>query len=334
MKRLFILPFLVILISACSHTDNQLPITYAGYTQGTTFSIIIYGDGDQLELQRGIDSLLFVINKTASVYDSNSIISRFNNNEQVVFNDHFNYLVNRSQQIAETTDGAFDITVGPLVKAWGFRRKQGLLLDENQVDSLMTFTGFRKLEIIDDEIRKINPKVQIDFNAVAQGYTVDVLASFLEQHNLHNFLIDVGGEVKASGTKPGEELWRVAIEKPAEDGNAAQAIQQTLSITNKSIATSGNYRNYFIHEGNKYAHTIDPKTGYPARHSLLSVTVIADDCASADAYATAFMVMGFERTITFQGEHPGMDVYLIFSQPDGTLDVKFSNGFRKYLNLQ
>ena len=229
------------------------------------------------------------------------------------------------------TNGAFDITIGPLAKAWGFRQKQGLFLDELQVDSLLVHTGFRKIEVMGDEICKSDSRIQIDFNAIAQGYTVDLIASYLESKNLHHYLIDVGGEIRTGGMKPGGEKWIIAIERPAQTDSAAQAIQQTIAIANKSIATSGNYRNYFVHDGIKYAHTINPKTGYPAHNSLLSVTVIANDCISADAYATAFMVMGLERTLAFLKNHPEIDVFLIFSRQDGSFDVKFSEGFQNFL---
>ncbi len=330
MKQLFCPIILSLLITACSPQDNAEPVNYSGYTQGTTFSITIYGETNPDELQQDIDSLLYVINRTASLYDSNSIISRFNRNEPVTFNDHFLSILNRSQEISEATEGAFDITTGPLVKAWGFRQKKGLLPPPRQVDSLLVHTGFHMIEIMGDEIRKSNPLVQIDLNAIAQGYTVDLLASFLESKNFHHYLIDIGGEIRAGGLKPGGKKWIIAIEKPAENDSAAQSVQQTLAIVNKSIATSGNYRNYFVSDGIKYAHTINPKTGYPTHHSLLSVSVIATDCTSADAYATAFMVMGLERTLTFLKSHPEIDAFLIFSQPDGTYEVKFSEGFQNF----
>ncbi len=320
-----------LLLLSCSPSGNQEPIIYSGYTQGTTFSITIFGEINSYELQSDIDSILDLITKTASVYDSNSIISMVNRNEPVTLNHHFTYIFNRSREVSDDTDGAFDITIGPLVNAWGFRQKQGLYLDKQLVDNLLGHTGFRKIDILGNEIQKSDSLVQIDFNAIAQGYTVDVLASYLESKDLYHYLIDVGGEIRAGELKPGGEKWIVAIEKPAENDSAAQTIQQTIAITNKSIATSGNYRNYFFRDGIKYAHTINPATGYPIHNNLLSVTVIANDCISADAYATAFMVMGLKQTLAYLKNHPEMDAFLILSQPDGTYIVKFSTGFQSFM---
>jgi thiamine biosynthesis lipoprotein len=236
-----------------------------------------------------------------------------------------------SQQVSENSDGYFDITVGPLVRSWGFFKKKGLDLTKKQVDSLLQYVGCHKIQIQNNELVKESPLVIVDLNAIAQGYTDDLVANLFIQKGIKNYLIEIGGEVRASGTKENNVLWMVGIEKPAADENADQVIQDKVQLKDLSLATSGNYRKYFIKDGVKYSHTIDPKTGYPVHHSLLSVTVVANTCALADAYATAFMVMGLDKAKATLAKHPEMHGYFIYSDSLGKYKTEYTQGFESLL---
>jgi len=314
---------LLIIAASCNPAHKKHLVTYKGTVQGSYFQIKYYAGLDSNIIKNGIDSLFTIIDHTASVFDSNSIISKVNNNMEIRLNDHFMELFNRSQDVSAATGGCFDITVGPLVKAWGFWKKKGLDLNQKQVDSILAFVGYHKVRLVNtDKGRKLlkeHPETMLDFNAIAQGYTVDVVADYFKGKALNDYLIEIGGEVRASGIKEGSANWVVGIEKPAGNSDAAQVIQEKVELKNKSLATSGSSRKYFIKDGIKYSHTIDPSTGYPVQHSLLSVTVMADDCTAADAYATAFMVMGMEKARDFLKLHPGMEAYFIYSDSAGNL---------------
>lgn len=326
----FFLLILVVHFNSCTRIRNN-PVTYSGFVQGSTFMIRYFGGGDSLSLIRQIDSLFLLMNRTASLYDSGSMINRLNNNEKVELNDLFIRLTERSLEISEETGGAFDITVGPMVRAWGFYRKQGRDLPSCSIDSLKKLTGYKYLVVNGRKIIKKIPGIRLDFNAIAQGYTVDLVASLLENQGIHNYIIEIGGEVRASGKKPGDEPWIIGIEKPSENDSAGQVVQQRISLDGKSVGTSGNYRKFFIRDGRKYAHTIDPSTGYPVQHNLLSVTVIANDCMTADAYATACMVMGMEASKIFLNSHPGTEAYFICSDANNKMIIDFTPGFRQFM---
>jgi thiamine biosynthesis lipoprotein len=283
----------IILIFLGSCKPEPRPERVQGAAQGTYYSII-YFDQQHRNLKPQIDSLLDAFDRSVSLWVPQSILSRVNRNEDPVildkwFTDNFNY----SQQVAKATNGAFDCTVEPLVQAWGFGFDESTNVDTAIVDSLMEFTGYQKVKIVANKIVKSDDRLKIDFNAIAQGYSVDVVAAFLEKKGIDNYLIDIGGEVKAKGEKPGGKPWRVGIEKPAEHKEDDRVLKAVIGLKNRSVATSGSYRKYYEKNGIRYSHTIDPKTGYPVKHSLLSVSVVAGNTALADAYATSFMVMGF-----------------------------------------
>lgn len=310
-KNIFYITLIALLVS-CNSNKKEM-ITYTGFTQGTTFSIKFYDGGDGQKFKNGIDSIFSAINYTASTYDENSIISKVNRNENVELNDDFIKIFNRSIEVSELTDGCFDITVGDLVRRWGFGFKTQKLPTDFQVDSIRKFVGYKNISIVDGKVVKKYPEIKLDFNAIAQGYTVDLVAEFFIKNGCNNFIVEVGGEVRASGAKEGNNPWVVGIEKPAPNDSSAQSIQNKIALINKSISTSGNYRKFFIKDGVKYSHTIDPKTGYPVHHSLLSVSIIADDCTTADAYCTAFMVMGIDKAKEFLRLHPNIEAYFIYS---------------------
>jgi len=324
MKKIILLLLVSCLFfGACNiHIEKKI-ITYKGAIQGSFFQIKFYTGEDSLLIKNAIDSIFKDIDHTASLYDSNSIISLVNNNRETELNEHFVKLFNRSQEVSQATGGCFDITVGPLVKAWGFWKKKGLDLKPKQLDSLLEFVGYNKVRLVNtgkgSRILKEHSETMLDFNAIAQGYTADVVADYFNNKKITDYLIEIGGEVRASGTKEGNINWIVGIEKPAENSEAEQVIQEKVELKNKSMATSGNYRKYFIKDGIKYSHTIDPATGYPVHHSLLSVTVLADDCSTADAYATAFMVMGLDKAKKFLKTHSDLEAYFIYSDSTGKI---------------
>lgn len=324
-----ILLFPVIFSLSCKKEDR--PVIYSGFTQGTTFNIRFYHTGDTVKIINAIDSVLKHMDRTASLWDSSSIISKINKNEPVVVNALFRRLFDRSMEIAGESGGSFDCTVGPLVRAWGFYRKQGSEPPSSTIDSLRGLIGYSKVRIEGDNVVKSLPGIQIDFNAIAQGMTVDLIAELLDQEKISNYLIEVGGEVRTSGFRKEQEPWKIGIENPSASDSAAQEVGYTIALSNRSISTSGNYRKYFIRDGRKYSHTIDPFTGYPVSHSLLSVSVIAPDCATADAYATVCMALGLEKGKQFIEGRKDVEALFIFSDEQGAYQVRYTSGFGNYL---
>jgi thiamine biosynthesis lipoprotein len=219
-------------------------------------------------------------------------------------------------EVSEKTDGLFDITVAPVVNVYGFGFKKRERVTSGLIDSLLRFVGYKKVRLADNKVVKEMPQVMLDFNAIAQGYTVDVLASFLEGKGIRNYMVEVGGELRAKGRKLNDSSWTVGIEMPSEDEAEAAGLYTRVRMDNKSLATSGNYKKFYVEDGKKYAHIINPFTGYPAKNNLLSTTVIANDCMTADAYATAFMVMGVEKAKEFLVEHKelGLEVFFIYDE--------------------
>lgn len=304
-------------------------ITYSGFAQGSTFSIKFYAQADSSKLMHGIDSILAEIDLTASTYNSNSIISKVNSNQDVELNYDFIKIFNRSMEVSYSTNGCFDITVGDLVRRWGFGFKTKNLPTKHKVDSLLKYVGYKNLSIKNNRLIKKYSETNIDFNAIAQGYTVDLVAEYFLKNNCRDFIVEIGGEVRANGFKQEKKPWVVGIEKPAPDDSSTQAIQLKIPLNNQSISTSGNYRKYFIQDGIKFSHTIDPTTGYPVHHSLLSVSIIANDCTTADAYCTAFMVMGIDKSKEFLKQHPRIEAYFIYSDSTNNNQVYYTPNFFK-----
>jgi thiamine biosynthesis lipoprotein len=296
---------------------------------GTLYNVTYQSDKNMKE---AIEAVLHRFDGSLSPFNDTSVISRVNRNEPVVPDSFFVNVFRRSQEISAQTNGAFDITVAPLVNAWGFGFKDGAFPDSLTIDSLLQFTGWQKVRLTDKGIiEKEDPRLMLDCSAVAKGYAVDVVAHLLRRHGIHNFMVDIGGEVVVSGTNPSDQPWRIGINKPVDDSLSINGeLQTVLHITQAALATSGNYRNFYYKDGKKYAHTIDPRTGKPVQHEILSATVIAPDCMSADAYATSFMVMGLQHTIRFLKEHPGIEAYLIYSTPDGKTAIYQTEGMARY----
>jgi FAD:protein FMN transferase len=299
-----------------------------GNAQGTTFRIV-YEDSAARDFSMPVDSIFRVIDRSMSLWDSTSIISLLNANGQSVRADaHFNNVFQKAWEVSDQTGGYFDCTVGPLVKAWGFSYKKNLPPPNSaQVDSLRQLVGYHKVQLQAGKLTKENPQLQIDFNAIAQGYTVDVIADFFKARGITNYMVEVGGEVRAQGHNERGKIWRIGIDKPIDNAAAGRPLQAVVSLDGKSLATSGSYRKFVEREGHKYSHAIDPHTGFPITHNLLSISVLAPDCMTADAYATAFLVMGLEKAIPMAKEN-GLEIYGISSEKNGELTVYQSKGFK------
>ena len=305
-----VITMLLLGISCKQATDQSIKI--AGNAQGTTYHISFI-PGDSAINKEAIDSIFRVIDSSLSTYVPASIISRINKNDtSVAVDDYFIDVFNRSLAISASTDGFFDVTVAPLINAWGFGFTKRAQVDSALVDSLLDFVGYKRVYLEGKKLIKGKPQLMIDFNAIAQGYTVDILAAFLESKGISNYLVELGGEVKAKGKKSKEHYWTVGIDQPNEEVTDGRPLTAVIQLNNRALATSGNYRKFYIENGKKRAHIIDPHTGYPATHTLLSATVLAGDCATADAYATAFMVMGMERAKNFLSEHPELQLEVFF----------------------
>jgi len=327
----FIAVISILLAISCNKQKDPVLIKFGGETQGTYYAITYYAE-DSMNVQREIDSLLNRFDSTASTYKSNSIISRLNDNDTAARADKmFTIIFNKSMEISEKTGGSFDITVGPLVKAWGFGLANRMMMDQHVVDSLLPLVGYQKVKLQDGKLLKSDPRIRIDYNAIAQGYAVDVVAAFLDSKGINSYLIDIGGEVLAHNTKPGGEKWNVAIEMPTKNADDERTIQAVISLQDMAISTSGSYRKFYEENGIRYSHTIDPSKGYPVRHTLLSVSVLAKDCMTSDAYATALMVMGVEKGRKFLEKHPETEAYFIYSDPDGSMKTFYTDGFEKCL---
>ena len=272
-----------------------------------------------------IEKALVEVDASLSPFNDTSIITHVNRNEDVVLDKLFLDVFRLAQKINADTKGAFDITVAPLVNAWGFGFKNGLNPDDKTIDSLRQVVGFQKIRLENDKIVKLDPRVMLDCSAIAKGYGVDVVANLLRDFGIKNFMVEIGGEVVTSGVNPDRQPWRIGVTKPTDDSlSVNNELQTVINVTDKAMATSGNYRNFYYKGGRKYAHTIDPKTGYPVQHSILSATVITNDCATADAYATSFMVLGMEDAKKVLNRHPEMMAYFIYSDENGQNQVWFS----------
>ena len=320
------LPFLILLIVGTVLIIRQQQSTpyqkNAGLIFGTTYSVTYQCDED---LQKEIEAELKKVDAEFSMFNSQSVVARLNNGEKPELSNDFIDVFKLARQVSEDTNGAFDITVAPLVNAWGFGFKHEQMPSKEQVDSLRELIGYRYVTLKDKNITMQKPGMMLDFSAIAKGYGVDVVARLLERHDIKNYMVEIGGEITTRGINPERVPWRIGVNKPSEDAlNENHELQTILNVTDKSMATSGNYRNFYVKGGKKYAHTIDPKTGYPVQHSLLSATVLTDRCAKADAYATSFMVLGMDGAKQILERHKELMAYLIYTDNKGNLSVWYS----------
>lgn len=307
-------------------------VTISGQTMGTTYSLTYLTESGK-NLQSSVDSLLVVFNNSLSTYIPDSEISKFNRMDTLAFNlPYFPQVLNASKTVYENTNGAFDPTVGPLVNVWGFGPGGPELKDSANIDVLLRLVGFDKINFDQKEVRKTVPGIYLDFSAIAKGQGVDVIADFLNKRGIENYLIEIGGELVAKGVNEKGELWKVGINRPDEAASASD-LYSIIALENRGMATSGNYRNYYIRDSVKISHTINPATGYPVNHSLLSATVLAKDCMTADAYATALMVMGVERAIRLDSVLSEIEVFLIFGDGKGGYSTFASESLKPYLSF-
>ncbi len=302
-----------------------------GRIYGTIYHIV-YESPTGVDLQHEIDLYLQTLNQIFSTYDSASVISKINNNQPVEPDSLFITCFLRAMEISALSDGAFDITAGPLVNAWGFGPEERKNMSRERIDSLMAITGYQKVKFSDGHFLKDHPGMKLDMSAIAKGYTCDLVAQFLASRGCENYMIEIGGEVVAKGNNEKGKVWTIGISRPDDLAFLGfDDIQAKVRLPGNALATSGNYRNYYVLDGKKYAHTIDPKTGYPVQHNLLSTTVIADNCMDADAFATTFMVVGLERAIAIAENHSELKVYFIYADDSGENKVYLSDGFMSHL---
>jgi thiamine biosynthesis lipoprotein len=300
----------------------------SGYAQGTTYQVIYYA-AEKVVTKAQAEHIFRTIDSSLSLYKPYSLINQFNySTKGIAADEHLEKVVKRSMQIAANTEGAFDISVQPLVQAWGFGAEPvSELPDAATIKSLLSCVGKDKIYFEGKQLKKVAPCVKIDVNGIAQGYSVDVLAAFLEENRIQSYLVEVGGEIRIKGKKPGGEFMSVGIEGPGHDELDSFPIQKVISFDRGAVTTSGNYRRYYQHGTNKLSHLIDAKTGYPLQNELISVTVWASDAITADGYDNALMDMGLEKAILFVEQQKELEAYFIYHTTDGSVADTASSGF-------
>lgn len=320
-----VLFFLAMTFVACVRQPQKTVLQ--GMAQGSYYAITYY-DLEGRNFQDEIDSLFRAVDLSVNLWVDSSVICKVNRNEDVeldpIFIDNFNI----AQQAAELSAGYFDPTIAPLVEAWGFSAKTDVAVTSAMVDSLKALVDYRNVRIEDGKLKKADPAVKLDFNAIAQGYTSDMIGVFLESKGVTSYIVDVGGEIMARGHKPDGKPWVVGIEKPSADWDSERVIQQRIELSDKGVVTSGSYRKYVERDGKRYSHCIDPMTGYPVDHQLLSATVIAETSVWADALASICMVMGMERSLELINSLDGVEAYYIFVNDRGELETFATDGFK------
>ncbi|MCZ8354910.1 MAG: FAD:protein FMN transferase [Cyclobacteriaceae bacterium] len=309
-------------------------ILLSGATMGTTYHVS-YFDEKGRNFQQAVDSLLVLVNKAINNYDTTSEVSVFNKSERVYHSQSVYFLpaILIGKEVYLQSNGAFDMTVMPLVNAWGFGPNKNISPDSVTIDSLQHFVGFDKVNINQDSLIKLDARVQLDFGGIGQGYGADVIAEFLNKKGITNYLVELGGEGLAKGKNlESGKPWEIGILDPNSTRDN-QFFKAYASLQDKAFTTSGSYFNYRVIDGKKYAHTLHPKTGYPVESNLLSVTVFAENCTLADAWATAFMVSGVDKTKELLTQHPELDVLLLYTGSDGSLQSFVSDNIKNYVTL-
>ena len=330
-KLIWQVPFLILLIvGTVVILKKQPPFrTNEGLVFGTVYKIT-YQHADDLHID--IKKALAEVDNALSPYNPNSIITRINQNRDTTLNAHFTHVFTLAQCVSEETDGAFDITVAPMVNAWGFGFKHAIEISPEAIDSLKEVVGYQKIAIEGDKVKKTDERVMLDCSSIAKGYGVDIVARALDKKGVQHYMVDIGGEVVVKGKNPRMKTWRIGINKPVEDSlSINQELQTILEVSGIGMATSGNYRKFYYKDGKRYAHTIDPRLGQPVQHNILSATVVATDCTTADAYATAFMVMGLEKSMEFCNKHPELNAYFICDGEGDAYEIHYTPGMERYM---
>jgi thiamine biosynthesis lipoprotein len=320
---------LFLFIVSFAGKDKVKKFSFTGFAQGTTYTVTYYAF-DSVVTNRNIDLLLARIDSSLSIYKPYSLISQFNAAKNgLEIDTFFRFVVRKSIDVCNVTGGAFDITVYPLVDAWGFGLSKRLSLpDSATIKSLMPCIGSNKITLFNAFLKKKKPCVRIDVNGIAQGYSVDLLAKLLEEHGIHNYLVELGGEIKIKGRKqPSGDVMTIGIEGPENNEFDPVPLQKLLSVKEGALTTSGNYRKYYESNSKRISHLIDPKSGYPAQNELISVTVFAKDACTADAYDNAFMIMGLQKSLAFLKQQKEVEAYFIYKKEDGSISDTATNGF-------
>ncbi len=329
-NKVCLLPgLLVLLFLSCNSNSPYLEESGSVFN---TFYHIRYQAPELLteEIDAGFDA----VNLSLNPFNPNSIIAKINKNEEVEVDEHFKTVFNKAMEISRHSNGSFDITSGPLINAWGFGTTKGDNISPQLIDSIEQFVGYWKVRLEGNRVIKDDPRVQLNCSAIAKGYACDVIASILERNGVENYMVEVGGEVTVKGVNGKGQAWRVGIRKPEEvTPGKAITVKEVVRLNKKGgVATSGDYQNFYMKEGKRIAHTINPVTGYPAEQNILSCTIVADDCMTADGYATALMALGMEDATRIADALPNeFDYYLIYLDKEGNHKIKYSNGMVEYL---
>jgi len=303
-----------------------------GYAQGTSYSITYYAKEEWVK-KKSIDSLIQVIDQSMSLYKPGSLINKFNESTSGMLVDfHFMEVYQRADAIFKDTQGKFDVTVAPLVQLWGFGPKKiERLPDSAAIKNALLGVGMEKIKWHRRTLSKENPAVSIDLNGIAQGYTVDVISRYLRSCKINRFMVEVGGELYIQGTKPDKQLFKVGIEGPVNSAFSDERIKHILQFKKGAITTSGNYQKYVMNGNQRISHLINPKTGYPLKNEMISVTVFAKDAITADGYDNALMAMHVQEALAFVAKRKNMEVYIIYVKENGELADTWSAGFKKLI---
>ena len=327
---------LMLLLTACQPAPTQIRIQ--GNTMGTYYAVTLSDPfpGGQAALQGELDTLLARINQEISTYDPDSLISRFNQGSgqpPMAIPATMANIVQQGIDAGHLTAGKLDVTVGPLVNLWGFGFNKMDSVTPQMIDSIKSFVGYQKIRLEGSRIVKDDPRVIINCSAIAKGYACDVIARLLEKEGVENYMVEIGGEVTMKGVNAQGDCWRIGINKPEDETTGMKnEVEEVVQLCKKGgVATSGNYRNYYVKDGKKYAHTIDPRTGYPAQQDILSATVVADDCMTADAYATSFMAMGTKAMRKLVTKTKGIEYFIIYTDSIGNQQIEYSKGMISFL---
>lgn len=310
-------------------TTNYFQIQ--GAAEGTSYNIVFEVENGY-GIQDRVDELIADFESSLSVYDAGSIISKVNRNEDVEVDSYFKAVFNRAKEISEQTGGLFDISAEPIFKEWGFSFQKQTTANPSLIEDLLQYTGMDKVWLAGDKVVKAHPKLKLNANAIAKGYSADLVANLLDDENIENYLVEIGGEIRTKGISPRGGAWAIGVDRPTDTNLIpGQDVQVVLNLSNKALATSGNYRQFYIKDGKRISHTINPKTGYPVDHTLLSVTVVADDAISADAYATAFLVAGIDDALDLLDSIEDEVDVLFICDDDGEFKVHYTEGLEQYL---
>ena len=324
MKKWFLLMIGFVTLASCAKQPKKMVLQ--GLAQGSYYAVT-YFDAEGRNFQREIDSIFRAVDMSVNLWVDSSVISKVNRNEEVMLDSIFIDNFNIAQEAACLSNGYFDPTVSPIVAAWGFSNKSGDSITAQLIDSLRQLVDYRNIRIEDGKVVKANPDIKVDFNAIAQGYTSDLIARFLESRGIKNFLVDTGGEIMARGGKPDGKPWVVGIEKPADNWDSERIVQARIALCDKGLVTSGSTRKYVERDGRRYSHCINPKTGYPVEHNVLSVTVLAENSVWADALASICMVMGMEKSLPLIENREGVEAFYIFANEKNELETFATAGF-------